>query len=148
MLKIKNGKLTHAHFAFALPEGFNLITEHEALECENISFVSDDKKTFIKITFDKTYGAAEEDLTGLCADCGFVKKGGFLRVKRGAGQAVGLYYATADNRLQYYEELYDFDGFVCNRFSVYIEHNAEAVPLESVLKAPQVKNFFDGIEYL
>lgn len=148
MLKIKGEELIHSNFSFILPQGFNLITDHEISEIENLLFVSDDKNTTIKITFTRSQKSEKEDFTDLCSDCEFIPLGRPFEVRRGAGTATALYYRQDDCSSFYYEEQYSFEGNGVNRISIYIEHSVKSgLSLEKILNQPEVKAFWNGIEY-
>ncbi len=148
MLKIKDGKLIHAHFCFALPEEFYLIVDHDTSEIENLTFVSDDRNTVIKVTFTHSDKSEKEDFTELCNDCEFIPEGRPFSIRRGEGAATGLFYRQDDYSYAYYEELYSFAGSAVNRISIYIEHSAKsALSFENILNQPNVKAFWNSVQY-
>ncbi len=151
MLKIQNGKLTNKHYAFALPQGFSIATGGDALETSHFGFYSDDKRVQIFVVFETSNGTPEEEFEVLCEDCEFIKKSDYIKVKRGKKEAVGLYYNSSNDVEEYYEELYNFDGDekenqLCIYISFFKEEN-DKTTLADVLARPEIKEFWNSVEY-
>ena len=151
MLRVRNGRLETEHVAFAMPEGFCL-EQNDLLGMGYLRFISADRKVLIAVAFDKTYGTEEQELNTLLQDGDLIRTSDFLRIRRGVREGVGVFYRNGTAAEEYYGEAYAFpEEKGANQFFVYVLHcrggEKDEPSLKEILGSPNVKSFFDSIEY-
>ncbi|MBD5583904.1 MAG: hypothetical protein HDQ88_02395 [Clostridia bacterium] len=152
MFKIDGTRLVSDSIAFNLPQGFNLIFRSE-VDGNGISFLSDDGKVGIDIFFTQETCIPQEHILQFCKEKIFVALSGIFKVKRGQGEAYALFYNDVDTGDKFYSECYPFTDKKLFFNRVYIElcvdeKGDDKFVAKSALLLPEVKAFFDSIEYL
>lgn len=142
MIIVKNGKLTVAGVAFALPEGF-------ALQC----YGGEDALTFraqggeyIEIGAEDSPAAAEVILTDLLGEDGpYEAASETLRVARAGLDGFAVYACDKEGRERYYEERYPLaDG---RQLYVIVGETGEALSgkCDELLSRADIQAFFASI---
>lgn len=158
MVKVKNGKLVASNISFALPEDFNLTLQPTGCGVHLLQFQSEKRVVkggiiYIDIQFDDAELTAQEAMEEFAEDCDLTIKADFKPITRGKGTALSAHYYGGEYS-DMYEERYDFPRNKLNQNQVAVSVQLMAnrrgkfsKTIFEVLELPNVKAFFDSVEY-
>ena len=155
MINIKDGKLFGPNYSFAIPKGYQHIEGLDSFSDEDLVLASEDNKYLnIVVYFQKEGLHAKKHIQEMFdKNSCFIKMSDVFSVKRGKGEAIGIFYENTFGATQHYIELYDFKKNEDGETQIYIDislwsgRGEDRQTIQEAVKLPIIKAFLEIIEY-
>ena len=155
MINIKDGKLCGSNYSFAIPQGYQRIEGLDSFSDEDLVLASEENKYLnIVVYFEKGRHSAKNDIQEMFdKNSWLIKMSEPFSVKRGEGEAIGIFYENTFGATQHYIELYDFKKNEDGETQIYVDislwsgRGEDRQTIQEAVKLPIIKAFLNSIEY-
>lgn len=155
MINIKDDKMYGSNYSFAFPQGFNRVEGLDSFSDDDLVFVSADNDYLsIVIYLKKENQSANNHIQEMFdKNSCLIKLSDCFSIKRGEGEAVGIFYENTFGATQHYIELFDFKENKDGETQVYIDislwsgREKDRQTIQEVLESPTIKAFLESIKY-